>query len=75
MLHELLTEMVNLLDEQDRLIANAFGYNPEQLEAKLNTSDWRLDEINIELNKKLKSLPTRRQYDNLLFTIGQWADC
>lgn len=75
MLHELLTEMVNLLDEQNRLIANAFGYNPEQLEAKLNTSDWRLDEINIELNKKLKSLPTRRQYDNLLFTIGQWTDC
>ena len=68
----LLTQHDALLMEEERLIANAFCYNPEQLEAKLRKNQDQVKEILDQLNKKLSSCPTRRQYDNLMGTIESW---
>lgn len=56
-------------DESDRLVANGFCYNPEQLHAKLDAlHEEELDLQNL-LARHLYSLPTRKQYDTLLQTI------
>lgn len=61
-----------LLQEQERLISNAFCFNPEQLEAKLVINQAQVNEVLEALNKKLSSCLTRRQYDNLFGTIESW---
>lgn len=66
---DILDRLVWISREENRLISNGFCYNPEQLEAKLDTLEQEDIQLHNMLSKKLGSLPTRRQYDNLVATI------
>ena len=66
---DILNRLSQIFHEENRLISNAFCFNPEQLEAKLDVLLFEGIELHNMLSKKLGSLPTRRQYDNLMATI------